>query len=331
MSDKTQLVKNAMLAVQRYPWEQGVCAQALWEFGDVTTAFAMAHDAVLRQKEDGRLAVINENIAVTDPAANGELVWRAYERTGDAKYAEAAQKMLDFLLHQAPRTGNGCICHNQISFQEGYSADQIWVDSIYMAPPFLAVMGELEEAVAQIEGYIAYLKDEETGLLYHIYDAGTDRFVRKKLWATGNGWALLGIARVAEIALEKKETEAAEKLINYGQKLLDDMLKYQLADGRFHDILDEPDSFVEGTAAMMLATFIYRGMAGNWLSAEYAEYAERVRVTMEDYVDELGLIQEVCGCPDFVRVGTSAESMAAYLMMHGWYRRWRCGKHTKIV
>ena len=30
------------------------------------------------------------------------------------------------------------------------------------------------------------------------------------------------------------------------------MLPYQLADGRFHDILDEEDSFVEGTAAMMM-------------------------------------------------------------------------------
>ena len=48
MKKKTELVKNAMLAVQRYPWEQGVCAQALWEFGDKTTAIAMAHDAVLR-------------------------------------------------------------------------------------------------------------------------------------------------------------------------------------------------------------------------------------------------------------------------------------------
>ncbi len=323
MSEKIQLVKHAMLAVQRYPWEQGVCAQALWELGDVTTALAMAHDAVLRQKEDGRLAVINENIAVTDPAANGEVVWRAYERTGDVRYAEAAKRMLDYLLYQAPRTDNNCICHNQISFHEGYSAQQVWVDSIYMAPPFLAVMGELKEAVAQIEGYMAYLQDPESGLLYHIYDAETGHFVRKKLWATGNGWALLGIARVVETALVKVQTEAAEKLIECGKKLLDAMLKYQLADGRFHDILDESDSFVEGTAAMMMATFVYRGMVGEWLPKEYAVYAERVRITMEEYVDEIGLIREVCGCPDFLQVGTSAESMAAYLMMHGWYEKWR--------
>lgn len=307
-----------MLAVQRYPWEQGVCAQALWELGDETTAIAMAHDAVLRQKEDGRLAVINDNIAVTDPAANGEVVWRAYEKTGNEMYREAAKKMLHYLMEVAPRTDKNILCHNEVSFHEGFSPNQIWVDSVYMAPPFLAVMGELDEAVAQIEGYLSYLKDETTGLLYHIYDAGTDRFVRKKLWATGNGWALLGIARVAEVAMERNEKEYADGLIGYGTELLDAMLPYQLPDGRFHDILDEEDSFVEGAAAMMMATFIYRGVAGGWLSETYRPYAEKVYTTMDAYVDEYGLIREVCGCPHFLTPGTSAESMAAYLMMQGW-------------
>ena len=333
MSEKIKLVKNAMLAVQRYPWEQGVCAQALWELGDVTTAIAMAHDAVLRQTEEGRLAVITNNIAVTDPAANGEVVWRAYEKTGNVFYRDAANKMLEYLLEKAPRTDKNVICHNEVSFYEGYSPDQIWVDSIYMAPPFLAVMGEVEEAAFQIEGCISYLQDEETGLLYHIYDPGTERFVRKKLWATGNGWALLGIARVAEVAMglgnakelgsanasAMRQRERADKLIEKGKALLDAMLKYQLPDGRFYDILDDPDSFVEGTAAMMMAAFIYRGIAGGWLSDDYKKYADLVRETMEQYVDEFGLIHEVCGCPDFMAVGTSAESMAAYLMMHGWY------------
>ena len=76
ITNKTDLVKNAMLAVQRYPWEQGVCAQALWEYGDTTTAVAMAHDAVLRQQPDGRLAVINENIALRQksPTSNFQAI-----------------------------------------------------------------------------------------------------------------------------------------------------------------------------------------------------------------------------------------------------------------
>lgn len=316
MSDKINLVKNAMLAVQRYPWEQGVCAQALWESGDIPTAVAMAHDAVLRQQDDGRLAVINENIAVTDPAANGEAVWRAYEITGEPMYKQAAEKMLGYLMHKAPRTAENIICHNEITFHEGFSANQVWVDSIYMAPPFLAVMGQHDEALFQIEGYINYLKDSKTGLLYHIYDAGTGNYVRKKLWATGNGWALLGMARVIENAAGKGREDIAEKLIKYSRDILDSMLKYQLPDGRFYDILDDDKSFAEGTGAMMTAAYIYRGISGGWLPADYMSYAERIRLTMDKYVDSFGIIHEVCGCPHFLSVGTSAESMASYLIMH---------------
>lgn len=231
--------------------------------------------------------------------------------------------MLRFLMEKAPRTDKGILCHNEVSFHEGYSANQIWVDSIYMASPFLAVMGELEEAVKQIEGYLTYLRDEKTGLLYHIYDAGTNRFVRKVLWATGNGWALLGIARVIDTALKQGRRDVAERMIRYGTELLEAMLPYQLADGRFHDILDEEDSFVEGTAAMMMAAFVYRGIAGGWIPEKYRAAADRVRETMDDYIDEYGIIHEVCGCPHFDRVGTSAESMAAYLMMHANYHKKR--------
>lgn len=321
MSDKIQLVKNAMLAVQRYPWEQGVCAQAVWELGDVVTAVAMAHDAVLRQKEDGRLAVINDNIAVTDPAANGEVVLRAYEITGNEFYKAATERMLNYLMRRAPRTDKDIICHSEISFYEGFSPQQIWVDSVYMAPPFLAVMGELDEAVKQIEGCFKYLQDEETGLLFHIFDPGTNRFVRKKLWATGNGWAFLGIARVIETAKERGRNDIVESLAKRGTALLNSMLKYQLPDGRFHDIMDEKESFAEGTAAMMMAAAIYRGVYAGWLSDEYIFHADLVYGNMPKYIDEYGIIHEVCGCPDFMSCGTSAESMASFLMMEAWHKK----------
>lgn len=318
---KTELVKMAMLAVQRYPWEQGTAGQALYESGDLTTAAALAHDAVLRQQPDGRLAVINENIAVTDPASNGEVVWRTYERTGDPFYKEAAEKMLNFLLKDAPRSADGIIFHNQVSFDPEFSADQIWADSTFMAPPFIAVMGYVDEAVKQVKGYLRYLRTDGHSLVNHIYDVTKGVFVRKKLWATGNGWNLMGIGRIIDTACAQGKTEAAEEMKTEGVAILDEMLRYQLPDGRFHDILDEDDSFIDGASAMMMATFVFRGIANGWLDRKYAPYALKVSETMENYVDESGIIHEVCGCPNFVSVGTSAESMAAYLMMHAWQEK----------
>lgn len=321
--NKTELVKKAMLAVQRYPWEQGVCAQACLEVGDISTAIAMAHDAVLRQTEDGRLAVITNNIAVTDPAANGEVVLQAFLVTREEKYKNAADKQLKYLMEKAPRTDKNIICHNEVSFHEGFSPYQIWVDAIYMAPPFLAAMNKSDEALDQIKGYIKYLKDDKTNLLFHIYDAGTNKFVRKKLWATGNGWALMGIARVIDHSLAQNRTDITSHLYKEFIAILDGMLKFQLQDGRFHDIVDDKSSFVDGTGAMMVASAIFRGIAEGWLDKNYATYAQKVIDTMDNFIDEYGIIHEVCGCPHFLSCGTSAESMASYLMMHAQYNRYK--------
>jgi len=303
-------VKTAMLAVQRYPWEQGVCAQALFEAED-SAFIVMAHDAVLRQTCDGRLAVISAHEpSVTDPAANGEPIWRAYERTGDKMYKKAAEKMLDYYMNIAPRTSNKLICHNTVSFVEGYSPEQIWVDSLYMLPPFFAVLGELDEAQKQTDGYLDCLTDSRTGLLYHIYDAGTSQFVRDKLWATGNGWALLGLGRLIDLG--------CDKYIKKGTALLESMLEYQCESGLFCDILDEPNSFEDGTSAMMTAAFIYRGAGQGWLERKYLKNADLVQRRMRTQIDEHGIIRGVCGCPHFTSPGTSAEAQAAYIMMESW-------------
>ena len=37
------------------------------------------------------------------------------------------------------------------------------------------------------------------------------------------------------------------------------------------------------------------------------------------WVDGMGLVRGVCGCPDFVSEGTSAEVQAAFLMADAWY------------
>lgn len=312
-----------MLAVQRQAWEQGVSMQALYELGDVETAFAMAYEAVYKQQPDGRLAVNGENSIVTDPASCGIVVQQVYEETGNDIFRNAANQMLRYLLEKAPRTEDGIICHTEVSFQEGFSPKQIWADSIYMAPPFLAHMGYIEEAVKQIKGMVSYLQDVESGLLYHMYDAAKNCFVRKKLWATGNGWAVMGIAKVIELALLQEKQEMVSGLISEGKRIIDGMISFQQPDGRFHDILDDETSFTDGAAAMMLATAIYRSVTDGWLDDSYISYAECINATMEKVtLNAFGYLPDVCGSPDFISSGTSAEAQAAYLLMYACRQRY---------
>ncbi len=318
MTPEAEKAALCMLAMQRHPWEQGVCAQALYEAGREDLWIPMAHDAIVRQGADGRLAMIGGGAAVSDPAAAGEVCLRAWEKTGDSFYLDGANRMLDYLENAAPRTKDGIICHNSVSFHEGYSPFQLWIDGLYMVPPFLAVMGRLKEAAEQIRGYIRALFDEKAGLFYHIADTADGRFVRDKHWATGNGWALMGRARVAEEAKAREDGALYDEITAFLNRLLTSMVRFRLSDGRFRDIPDEPDSFADGTSAMMVSAVIFRGILHGYVSKSLLEEAETARKTVAGKMDGTGLIHEVCGCPHFLSEGTSAEAQAAFVMAEAW-------------
>ena len=179
----------AMLAMQRRAWEQGVAAQALLELGQGDLVVLLAKDAVVNQLKDGRLGLNEGDRPVCDPAANGEPLLYAAQHTGDPALRAAADAMLDFLLHKAPRTPDGLLYHN-------YIENRLWVDGLYMAPPFLAVAGHPQEAVRQVLGYWRRLYNPEKRLLYHIWDEDRQALERPLFWGVGNGWAAAGLVRI---------------------------------------------------------------------------------------------------------------------------------------
>ena len=304
-------VKRALLAMQRYSWEQGIAAQAFLELGDTDTVVLMAKEAVLRQSNDGRLAMMGDNHAVTDPAANGEAVLYAAQVTGDRSLRAASKRMLDYLLTQAPKTEKDILHHIT-------TRPQVWIDSMYMAPPFLAVAGHPSEAVKQIEGFRDLLWQPDKELFSHIWDDGEQSFAREACWGVGNGWATAGMTRVIR-ALPATMADEKQRLINYVKAAVDGCLAHQREDGLFHNVVDDPATFVETNLSQMLAYTIYRGVKGEWLGARYLEAADRMRQAVHNKVDAYGLVQEVCGAPVFDHPGTATEGQAFFLLMEAAY------------
>jgi unsaturated rhamnogalacturonyl hydrolase len=303
----TNRVTLAMLATQRASWEQGVAAQALLEMGQIDLAILLARDAALRQGQDGRLGSLGSENAVTDPAANGVPVLYAARFTDDRTLKQAAQRMLDYLMNEAPRTKDGVLHHIT-------NARQVWADSFYMAPPFLAVAGQPQEAVRQVEGLRRLLWNEEKKLYAHIWDEDKNALARSDCWGVGNGWAAAGIARVIR-SLPADMADEKARLAQYCRAGIDGCLTHQRADGLFHNVVDDPTTFVETNLAQMLAYTIYRGAAAGWLPRTYLEAADRMRAAAHQKVDESGLVQGVCGSPEFEYSGTATEGQAFFLLM----------------
>lgn len=310
--ERIQKAKLAMLSMQRDSWEQGVAAQAFLELGESNWVQLFAREAALRQGGDGRLALTYGTNGVTDPAANGEAVLAAANSSGDASLQTAADRMADWLLRGAPRTESGVICHVM-------GTRQVWADSMFMSPPFLAAYGWPGEALRQLQGYRKLLFDEARRLYSHIWDDGRMHFIRRDFWGGGNGWAAAGITRVIAALPDSMHLER-NFLVEHLRDLLDACLAFRRADGFFHDVVDDPDSFVEVNLSQMLSYAIYRGVRRGYLDNSYLEQADFMREAVYKRVDEYGLVQGVCGAPLFNRPGTSTQGQAFFLLMEAAHR-----------
>lgn len=300
-------VKMSMLAMQREAWEQGVAMQALLEWGDRDMVVRMARAAMLRVYEDGRLGMVSDNHGVTDPAANGEGVLFAAKATGDPLFKNGADRMLEYLLKKAPKTADGTLYHID-------HKPQVWIDSLYMAPPFLAVAGAPAEAVKQVEGLRRILWNKKARLFSHIWDDGKKTFERQAYWGVGNGWAAAGMARVIR-ALPEGMNADRKRIAGYVREVLDGCLKHRRPDGLFHDVVDDPKSFVETNLSQMLSYAIFRGVKGGWLARTYLPEAEIMRRAATSKVDDLGYVRDVCGSPTFEKPGIATEGQAFFILM----------------
>ena len=279
-------VLDALLAMQRQSWEQGVAAHAAHDLGRADLVRLLAESAVTRQTPDGRLGGPDDN------AVNGAACGEAALLAG---FADAAGRQLDWLLHRAGRADDGTIFHV-------VGEREVWADTVYMVVPFLAAAGELDEAVRQVEGHRRHLCRDG---IYAAIEPG-----RPARWGGGNGWVVAGIARAVRWAPALRDTA----LPGHARQVLDACLALRRPDGLFHDVLDDPTTFRETNAAQMFAYAALTGVADGWLPASYAEVGRDLLAAATREVDEYGLVRNACGAPTFDRPGTSAEAQAFHLL-----------------
>lgn len=308
-------VKQAALTMQRYSWEQGVLAQAFLESGEARTAILMAQEAARRQISDGRCAQIGRACAVTDPCAIGEALVFAGEQTGDPELMEAKERLLRWALHDAPRNEHGIVYHLD-------NCEEVWVDSFYMLPPFLARAGYTDEALRQLDGYWQALFLPEKRLLAHRWNDRDQCFTRRDAWGVGNGWAAAGMTRIAALLPKHYEAQRTQ-LISRIRTLLDAALPLMREDGMFHDVLDDPSAFPEINAGQMLAYTIFRGVKAGWLEEAYLPAAMKIRNAAHQQVDGYGLVRNVCGAPRFDSPGVAPEGQAFFILMEAAYTDWQ--------
>jgi len=310
--EKIEKVKTAMLCMQRHSWEHGTAMQGLLEIGDTTGLILMAREAVQRNKPDGRLGMVYSDFNIADPGVNGPGVLAVYEISGEEKYINAAQALYEYLKRPESANEKGVIYHNNRS-------EAIFIDNMFMVAPFMALMGDYDEAMYQIEGLRDLLWNEDEKLFHHIRISRTMEFRDSSFWGGGNGWCAAAMAQVIDILPEERITDK-EKLIKYCTDLLDGCISRQLPGGLLYDKITEPN-FEETTLPAMLAYAIYTGIKSGWLDPSYRVPADKMRHAVYANIDDMGLLQNASAAPRFNSPGTSPEGQAFVLMMEGAHRK----------
>ena len=296
---------SALLAMSRLSWEQGVASHAAIDEGRSDLARAIARDAMAHQDADGRLGATGD-AGLVNGGALGEAV-SLLVADGDADAASALDRQRWWFLRWSPRDDEGVVWHLP-------AAEDVWVDSIYMVVPLLTLTGDVAPADMQYRMHREHLWDEGSGLYRHRVNTVTGERVRGAFWATGNGWAAAGLARALRIGAGRVPPEMRGRWQSQTRELLDAVARWETVDGRFHDVLDDPESFTDGTAGLMYAYAALTGVADGWLPASYVDSASRWMVAALGVTDEAGVVRGVAGAPHFDRVGASAEAQAFALM-----------------
>ena len=307
MNAVAEKAKNAMLAMQRASWEQGIAIQAMIECADYDMLRLLVNAAIVRQNRDGRTSMLGSNNNVTDPVAAGYGILKCHELLGDEKYKQAADRLYNYCKNIAPRNEAGAVYHLN-------DRREIWSDSVYMLPPFLAAYGDYEECLKQIRGYRACLWNTEKKLFSHRWSDDENSFINARFWGGGNGWAAAAFAIVYELLPADRQDYKTE-IASYLTELLEGLQANLRPDGLFNDFVGEPDSFVETNLSQMAAFAIFKSIKTGAIDTKYLEFAKKMKAGALSKVDEYGYVQGAAGSPSFNSPGTSTEAQAFLLMM----------------
>jgi unsaturated rhamnogalacturonyl hydrolase len=219
-----------------------------------------------------------------DQITAGRLIFNAFEQTENERYRKALDLLREQLKTQ-PRTHSNGFWHKKIY------PNQMWLDGIYMAEPFLAEYAQrfdepatFDEVAYQICLIEEHTRDDKTGLLYHAWDESkTQRWAdpmtgrSPHFWGRAIGWYLMAIVDVLDYFPNNQPHRS--ELIVILNRTAEALVKVQdVTSGLWYQILNLPDrsgNYLESSASAMFVYAFAKGVRMGYLPQDYLISARR--------------------------------------------------------
>lgn len=235
----------------------------------------------------GAMVAAMEKATVRNPA--GAKAWRAQ-----------LDRWFDFVYKEEYRLPDGILARMRPA------ANSVWLDDMYMGIPPIAYRG----AVAAREGYNALAKElyaaaVEQILLFKKYLWLPEKEIFRHGWIEGmsvhpsyhwaraNGWAVLTLCDVLDIVPE--DTPGRAEALETLRQLLGTIATFQAPDGRWHQLIDHTETYLETSASAMFTYGFAHAVNQGWIDpTAYRDVALSGWQGIVPQVNEEGGVENTC-------------------------------------
>jgi unsaturated rhamnogalacturonyl hydrolase len=186
----------------------------------------------------------------------------------------------------------------------------MWADDFYMGIPALAEMGKLtgdrawyDAAVKATLAMSAHLFRPQTGLFSHGWNEnGPD--VPDFYWGRANAWITLTMCDVLDVLPADHPGRAA--ILQYLRTQIRAIASLQSGNGRWHQLLDRNDSYLETSASAIFTYCIAHAINQGWIGGPtYGDIAQVGWQGVSTQINAKGQVENTC-------VGTTFAGDVAY-------------------